>query len=149
MVTCYFQFTRFSGSGTGIPEKCALSVAPDICPVLSTGGTISTLAWLTAGTSAVVCLGLAQTGRWGQSPHTSKKLNAVAMTTAVDHGKMVYLLVLAVLSPDHHGCGFQTFQSWRADLHAHGMHDLGQTRPGVPRGEVGEAPSLGEAWEVW
>ena len=56
---------------------------------MSTDGTKSALAWLTAGTSAVVCLGLAQTGRWGQSPHTSKKLNAVAMTTAVDHGKML------------------------------------------------------------
>ena len=49
----------------------------------------SPVGWLTSETSAVVCLGLAQTGRWGQSPHTSKKLNAVAMTTAVDHGKMV------------------------------------------------------------
>ena len=45
---------------------------------------------LTSETSAVVCLGLAQTGRWGIFPHTSKKLNAVAMTTAVDHGKMIF-----------------------------------------------------------
>ena len=49
----------------------------------------SPVACLTSETSAVVCLGLAQTGRWGIFPHTSKKLNAVAMTTAVDHGKMV------------------------------------------------------------
>ena len=55
---------------------------------MSTDGTKSALVWLTAGTSAVVCLGLAQAGRWGQSPHTSKKLNAVAMTTAVGHSKM-------------------------------------------------------------
>ena len=50
----------------------------------------STLARLTSETSAVVWLGFAQTGRWGQSPHTSKKSNAVAMTTAVDHGKMSF-----------------------------------------------------------
>ena len=48
----------------------------------------SPVACLTSETSAVVCLGLAQTGRWGIFPHTSKKLNAVAMTTAVVHGKM-------------------------------------------------------------
>ena len=50
----------------------------------------SPVACLTSETSAVVCLGLAQTGRWGIFPHTSKKLNAVAMTTAVDHGKMIW-----------------------------------------------------------
>ena len=49
----------------------------------------SPVGWLTSETSAVVCLGLALPGRWGIFPHTSKKLNAVAMTTAVDHGKML------------------------------------------------------------
>ena len=56
---------------------------------MSPKGAKSAVAWLTSERSAVVCLGLAQTGRWGIFPHTSKKLNAVAMTTAVDHGKMV------------------------------------------------------------
>ena len=56
---------------------------------MSTDGTKSALAWLTAGTSAVVCLGFAQTagGRYRRPP--SKKPKATDLTTAVDHGKMV------------------------------------------------------------
>ena len=55
---------------------------------MSTDGTKSALAWLTAGTSAVVCLGFAQTagGRYRRPP--SKKPKATDLTTAVDHGKM-------------------------------------------------------------
>ena len=56
---------------------------------MSTNGTKSALAWLTAGTSAVVCLGFAQTagGRYRRPP--SKKPKATDLTTAVDHGNMV------------------------------------------------------------
>ena len=56
---------------------------------------------LTSETSAVVCLGLAQPGRWGIFPHTSKKLNAVAMTTAVDHGKMTKTWFLGSFPKDN------------------------------------------------
>ena len=57
-------------------------------PNMSTDGTKSPLAWLTAGTSAVVCLGFAQTagGRYRRPP--SKKPKATDLTTAVDHGNM-------------------------------------------------------------
>ena len=55
---------------------------------MSTDGTKSALAWLTAGTSAVVCLGFAQTagGRYRRPP--SKKPKATDLTTAVDHGNV-------------------------------------------------------------
>ena len=56
---------------------------------MSTDGTKSALAWLTAGTSAVVCLGFAQTagGRYRRPP--SKKPKATDLTTAVDHGNVL------------------------------------------------------------
>ena len=59
---------------------------------MSTDGTKSALAWLTAGTSAVVCLGFAQTagGRYRRPP--SKKPKATDFTTAVDHGNHVLTL---------------------------------------------------------
>ena len=59
---------------------------------MSTDGTKSALAWLTAGTSAVVCLGFAQTagGRYRRPP--SKKPKATDLTTAVDHGNMIKLV---------------------------------------------------------
>ena len=55
---------------------------------MSTDGTKSALAWLTVGTSAVVCLGFAQTagGRYRRPP--SKKPKATDLTTAVDHGNV-------------------------------------------------------------
>ena len=55
---------------------------------MSMDGTKSALAWLTAGTSAVVCLGFAQTagGRYRRPP--SKKPKATDLTTAVDHGNV-------------------------------------------------------------
>ena len=56
---------------------------------MSTDGTKSALAWLTAGTSAVVCIGFAQTAGGRYFRTTSKKPKATDLTTAVDHGKMI------------------------------------------------------------
>ena len=51
---------------------------------MSTDGTKSALGWLTAGESAVFDGGFAQSeGGRLLPPHLKKKLNAVAMTTAV------------------------------------------------------------------
>ena len=74
-------FLKFYSGNTGNTERKQNTH-------MSTDGTKSALAWLTAGTSAVVCLGFAQTagGRYRRPP--SKKPKATDLTTAVDHGNM-------------------------------------------------------------